>query len=191
MVLVSKKREDADRKIVQRMQRDGIVLPPENSVFVLISSDLDFGGISAMMTAQGFRVIILFRPQDNAPDLETYLSTHASEVYAWSSVVGPEQEEPTAEALIEGEQAPTEAAAEEAGMTEPELVKCLSSWVSTQKGQAVKLGRLPHFYKDYPGSKDLLGQIGVSNFCLRNAGLTCTPSPQQSPPPSPASTQVR
>jgi hypothetical protein len=41
-IFVTSKREDADRKLITRISREMVVLPPESTKFVVISSDLDF-----------------------------------------------------------------------------------------------------------------------------------------------------
>jgi hypothetical protein len=53
-VLCSPKREDADRKIAERLARDGAVLPPTATAFVLVTSDGDFAGPLRSAKSAGF-----------------------------------------------------------------------------------------------------------------------------------------
>ena len=85
LVCCSEKREDADRKLTDRLARDAAVLPPGATAFVVVSSDGDFRAHCARVKGAGFHVAVVHSAKgDHAASLA--LQTSAS--FAWQDVVG-------------------------------------------------------------------------------------------------------
>jgi len=79
MVWVSTKREDADRKLVNRIHQEMAVLPPATTTFVVVSSDQDFRTQYQELLREGYRVLVMHNAT-NAKWTET-LALHVSESF--------------------------------------------------------------------------------------------------------------
>jgi len=84
-IICSDKREDADRKIVNRIGRDMNVLPPDRSHFVIISSDNDFTACYQQLKNNGFKVSVIH----NARDARSagILGMHCINCWSWTEVL--------------------------------------------------------------------------------------------------------
>lgn len=82
-IFCSRKAEDADRKIIARLQQEAAVLEPKTTAFVLISSDLDFNVPIATQIARGFTVVVLCGRSLRA---QQCFALHASAVHVWEDI---------------------------------------------------------------------------------------------------------
>ena len=83
---MSSKREDADRKIGIRIQQEMVVLPPFETVFVIISSDQDFRHYYQLLSCAGYEVIVIHNAAHDSSNVKT-LAMHASKVHTWSDIM--------------------------------------------------------------------------------------------------------
>lgn len=89
IVWISKKREDADRKIGQRIIQDMNVLSPSNSSFVIISSDADFRHDIEMLVQKGYSAYIIH----NAKNLSTQsLDMFATKSFRWEDITNLDED---------------------------------------------------------------------------------------------------
>ena len=85
LVQVTPKKEDADRKLKQRITNETQVLSPYNTCFVIISSDLDFRTDIVNLRNDGYRVILLHNASTDKNN-DTF-SLHADEAYKWDDCI--------------------------------------------------------------------------------------------------------
>ncbi len=85
IIAVSEKREDADRKLVARAQRESRVLPPSDTVFAIVSSDKDFCPLYASLRSLGFRVIVVHCA--TTLEWEDSLSLYAHVCVQWNDII--------------------------------------------------------------------------------------------------------
>ena len=102
-VFCSRKVEDADRKIVTRLQQESEVLPPERTAFVVISSDLDFNTHCGFLTARGFTVVVLHGSQSQGVSAThgQSLALNASATFVWDSIVDKSTSHTTKKVLLQ------------------------------------------------------------------------------------------
>ena len=79
------KREDADRKLSHRLAQEMQVLSPENSHFVIITSDQDFRHHFQLLRNGGFGVIVIHNASPGK--WKQALEMHATAGYLWSDVM--------------------------------------------------------------------------------------------------------
>lgn len=87
MVWVSGKREDADRKLGNRVMQEAQVLSPESAAFVVITSDLDFRHHFQLMSAKGFQVVVVHKAKDAEGLWAEALALHAAKAFHWDEVL--------------------------------------------------------------------------------------------------------
>lgn len=88
MICVSPKREDADRKLVSRLQREMAVLPPQRTTMVILSGDMDFVPQYQHARAQGFTVCVIHGGGMNDGN-KAALSLHADIIGDWQVIMAP------------------------------------------------------------------------------------------------------
>jgi hypothetical protein len=84
LIWVSKKREDADRKLTMRISQEMQVLTPSITTFVIISSDQDFTRQMQLLQNAGFYVVIIHDAKTES--WKSALEMHSSEAFPWSFV---------------------------------------------------------------------------------------------------------
>ncbi len=84
-IFCSRKIEDADRKIVLRLQQEAIVLPP-GTTFVLISGDLDFNTTCGFLVAHSFKVIVICG-RNTSTSIQRCFGLNATLVCIWEDIV--------------------------------------------------------------------------------------------------------
>ncbi len=85
IIAVSDKREDADRKLVARALRECRVLPPTDSVIVVVSSDKDFCALYGSMRSLGFRVVVVHCATNL--EWEESLALYANVCVRWNDII--------------------------------------------------------------------------------------------------------
>lgn len=86
LVWVSEKREDADRKLVHRLQQETDIFKNNKEVtFVIMSSDKDFTRNLNSLVQKGYRTIVIHDARDE--HWEEILKTASSESYKWTEVM--------------------------------------------------------------------------------------------------------
>jgi cold shock CspA family protein len=86
-ILASSKREDADRKLVSRLERELSLLPAgDETVVVLVTADTDFVAQLRRLKARGGPAVLLTTAPDGS-DSRKALDLAATEVHAWVSVL--------------------------------------------------------------------------------------------------------
>ena len=86
-VLAGQKREDADRKICARLDREAAVLPCSSTAFVLISSDMDFAAPMRRLVQAGFASVVLLHAAPAGSQQEATLSHAATSAHKWAEVL--------------------------------------------------------------------------------------------------------
>lgn len=80
-VLVSDKREDADRKLGIRINQEMQVLPPGRTAFVVLTSDTDFRHHFQLLLNGGYQVFVIHGARD--AQCAATLALHATEALCW------------------------------------------------------------------------------------------------------------
>eukprot|EP00605_Chrysophyceae_sp_TOSAG23-4_P002780 GSChrysophyteH1.ASY1.ANO1.3064.1 assembled CDS len=86
LVWISPKQEDADRKLVKRISQEMAVLTPQNTSFVLISSDKDFRSQVQLLISSGYKCYVIHNALHE--DWKLSLEMHATRAFLWTDVVG-------------------------------------------------------------------------------------------------------
>ena len=86
-VFCGSKREDADRKIVDKLHMWAGLLPPKRTVYVVVSSDADFISAYRRLRASGARVVVLHTADTDGGRLAQGLALHTDEQYEWDHVL--------------------------------------------------------------------------------------------------------
>lgn len=90
MVWVSGKREDADRKLGNRLLQETQVLLPASAAFVIITSDLDFRHHFQHVSAKGFQLVVVHKAQTDGGVWTEALALHAAKAFHWDEVIREE-----------------------------------------------------------------------------------------------------
>eukprot|EP01041_Mallomonas_annulata_P010087 gene10087-21022_t len=86
MVWVSGKREDADRKLGNRILQEMQVLVPSLATFIVITSDQDFRHHFQLLTGRGYRVIVIHKAANSK--WSEALGMHCSQAFHWDEILG-------------------------------------------------------------------------------------------------------
>lgn len=92
LIWINRKQEGADRKIVLRISQEMAVLSPQNTSFVLISSDRDFICQIQLLASAGYKIYVIHNAQHD--DCKLALEMHATESFKWVDVIGVAEGEP-------------------------------------------------------------------------------------------------
>jgi acetolactate synthase regulatory subunit len=111
LVWVSKKREDADRKLTTRIYQDlEILTDPSHTTFIIISSDQDFRHVLTMLTQRGYQTIVIHNASPSSSN-EKSLEMPAILSVRWLDIINATASTPKIQiypAIIENVDAPAD-----------------------------------------------------------------------------------